>query len=114
MGRDIPDPADAGQSIPVPAAVAETLAEAAHDNADNLRERGFPKVARRVEECASLALKTTATARGSQFVSLDAYTLGTITAHRGRGLKPRYAQTARTFLEQYGHWNARDDDVSVF
>jgi len=92
------------QSVPVPAVVAEKLAQAALDGAQRLEEKGHTHTAQSVKESAGLVLQQTAFAEGGEFVSIDGHTLSEVTAHRSYNPKGQYADCARHFLEQYNVW----------
>jgi len=92
------------QSVPVPAVVAEQLAQSALDGVDRLEERGYDNVAEQVKQSAGLVLQQTAFAEGGEFVSIDSHTLSEVTAHRSYNPKGQYADCARHFLEQYNVW----------
>jgi hypothetical protein len=92
------------QNVPVPAVVAEKLAQAALDDVERLEARGHNNIAEQVKQSAGLVLQQTAFAEGGEFVSIDGHTLSDVTAHRSYNPKGTYADCARHFLEQYNVW----------
>jgi len=94
----------ATQSVPVPAVVAEKLAQSALDSVEELEDKGFTHSAQSVKESAGLVLQQTAFVEGGEFVSLSADVLSDVTAHRSHNPNGSYAECARHFLKQYDVW----------
>jgi hypothetical protein len=94
----------ATQSVPVPAVVAEKLAQSALDSVEELEDKGFTHSAQSVKESAGLVLQQTAFVEGGEFVSLSADVLSDVVTHRSHNPNGSYADCARHFLKQYDVW----------
>jgi hypothetical protein len=95
----------ATQSVPVPASVAEQLAESALEQSKLLDKQGYSSIAQDVQESAGLVLQQAACAGGGEFISVSGSVLSQITAHRSTGVERNCVQCATHFLKQYDVWD---------